>query len=71
MNAVGQFLADGEHSHVVNELPIPAEVIGLIFFVGFVAFAIVTFNFRDVASRHSEKAEKYRKQFNGHAPHHR
>ena len=38
--------------HVVNELPIPAEAIGLLAFVGLMALLFVTFAFRSVGSRH-------------------
>lgn len=49
-------------AHVVNELPFPAPVYGVIAFVVFTAFAAVTFSFRDVANRHSEKAEAYARE---------
>lgn len=42
-------------SEVVNELPMPALVYGAIFIVGFIALGIVTFSYRDVANRHSQK----------------
>jgi hypothetical protein len=42
-------------SEVVNELPIPAWAYGAIFMVGFIALGLVTFSYRDVANRHSQK----------------
>ncbi|SJN11377.1 hypothetical protein FM113_11790 [Leucobacter sp. 7(1)] len=48
--------------HVVNELPFPAPVYGVIAFVVFTALAAVTFSFRDVANRHSQKAEAYARE---------
>lgn len=63
-------LAAEEGSHVVNELPFPAPLFGLIVFVIFVAFAIVTFSFRDVANRHSEKAEAYAREHGENAQQH-
>lgn len=49
-------------THVVNELPFPAPVYGVIAFVVFTALAAVTFSFRDVANRHSQKAEAYARE---------
>lgn len=46
-------------SHVVNELPIPAPFYGIIVLTIFVVLGAVTFTFRDVANRHSAKAEAY------------
>lgn len=46
-------------SHVVNELPIPAPVYGVIVFALFTVAALVTFSFRDVANRHAAKAAAY------------
>lgn len=48
--------------HVVNELPIPAVLYGVIVFALLSAFAIVTFSFRDVANRHAAKAEAYARE---------
>lgn len=42
-------------SEVVNELPMPALFYGLIFLVGFTALGLVTYSYRDVANRHSQK----------------
>jgi hypothetical protein len=39
-------------SHVVNELPIPAEAIGLLAFTGLMALLFVTYAFRSVGTRH-------------------
>ena len=48
--------------HVVNELPFPAPVFGIVMFALFAALAAVTFSFRDVANRHSAKAEAYARE---------
>ncbi|GAB2559010.1 hypothetical protein [Leucobacter ruminantium] len=53
--------AEGGH-HVVNELPFPAPVFGIVTFAIFTALAVVTFSFRDVANRHSAKAEAYARE---------
>lgn len=42
-------------SEIVNELPFPAWVFGVVFLVAFAALAIVTFSYRNVANRHSHK----------------
>ncbi|UOQ61039.1 hypothetical protein MUN76_03425 [Leucobacter rhizosphaerae] len=55
-------VAAEEGHHVVNELPFPAPVFGVIVFAAFTAFAIVTFSFRDVANRHAAKAEAYARE---------
>ncbi|GAA2188174.1 MULTISPECIES: hypothetical protein [Leucobacter] len=58
-----------EGHHIVNELPFPAVVFGVIVFAAFVAIAAVTFSFRDVANRHAAKAEAYARE-HGSASHH-
>ncbi len=47
-------IAAGE---VVNELPFPALVYGLGFFVGFIALAWLTYSYRNVANRHRHKTQ--------------
>lgn len=47
-------IASGE---IVNELPFPAEVFGIVFLVGFFALAWVTFSYRNVANRHRHKTQ--------------
>ena len=42
-------------SEVVNELPFPPWVFGVVFLVGFFALALVTYSYRNVANRHSHK----------------
>jgi hypothetical protein len=42
-------------SEVVNELPMPAWAFGVVFLVGFFALALVTYSYRNVANRHSQK----------------
>ncbi len=55
-------VAAEEGHHVVNELPFPGPLFGVITFALFTAFAVVTFSFRDVANRHSAKAEAYARE---------
>lgn len=62
--------AEEGHGHVVNELWFPAPVFGVVVFVLFAALALVTFSFRDVANRHSEKAEAYAREHGSAASHH-
>lgn len=52
---------EGGH-HIVNELAFPAPVFGAIVLALFVVMAAVTFSFRDVANRHSEKAEAFARE---------
>lgn len=42
-------------AEVVNELPVPAIVYGLGFLVAFIALALVTYSYRNVANRHRAK----------------
>jgi hypothetical protein len=39
-------------THVVNELPIPAEAFGLLALTGLMALLFVTYAFRSVGTRH-------------------
>lgn len=55
-------VAAEEGGHVLVELPIPTIMYGVIAFSIFCVFALVTFSFRDVANRHSEKAEAYARE---------
>lgn len=55
-------VAAEEGHHVVNELPMPAILYGVIAFVTFTALAGVVFSFRDVANRHAAKAEAYARE---------
>jgi len=48
-------LAEAEHS----QLPVPTWVYGLVALVIFAALAFVLWSFRDVANRHSAKANAY------------
>jgi hypothetical protein len=41
---------------VVNELPFPTWVYGVVFLVGFFALAMVTYSYRNVANRHRHKS---------------
>lgn len=49
-------------AHELNPLWFPAPLFGVVMFVIFAALAAVTFSFRDVANRHSEKAEAYARE---------
>lgn len=62
-------LASEEGHHIVNELLFPAPVFGAITLTIMIALALVTFSFRDVANRHSEKAEAYARE-HGNNQHH-
>ncbi|QBE49972.1 hypothetical protein [Leucobacter triazinivorans] len=62
-------VAAEEGHHVVNELPFPAPLFGVITFVAFTALAIVTFSFRDVSNRHAAKAEAYAREHGADARH--
>ncbi|WP_336659263.1 hypothetical protein [Leucobacter sp. USHLN153] len=59
-----------EGHHVVNELPMPPVLYGIIVFGIFVVFAGVVFSFRDVANRHAAKAEAYARQHGSETPTH-
>lgn len=63
-------LAAEEHGHVVNELPFPAPMFGVIVFAIFAVLGIVTFSFRDVANRHAAKAAAYARE-HGENPQHK
>lgn len=49
----------------VNELPLPPIVFGIIALGVFVSVALVFWSFRDVANRHSDKAEQYAREHEG------
>lgn len=44
-----------ESEHVVNELPMPSFMFGVLALVFFLFLGAVTFTYRDVANRHSHK----------------
>lgn len=46
-----------ETEHVVNELPMPSIMFGVIAMIIFIFLGAVTFTYRDVANRHSHKAQ--------------
>ena len=56
MSLVTAVLAETEFA---RELPMEPFFYGLIAFIVFVALAIVTYSYRDVANRHRFKAEAY------------
>ena len=47
-------IAAGE---IVNELPFPSPVYGIVFLVGFFALGWLTYSYRNVANRHRRKTE--------------
>lgn len=49
----------------VNELPLPPIVFGIIALAVFVVVVLVFWSFRDVANRHSDKAEQYAREHEG------
>ncbi|MBB5843516.1 hypothetical protein HD599_001839 [Conyzicola lurida] len=53
-----------EAEHTVNELPMSPYAYAAIAVAGFVIFGIVTWSYRDVANRHSDKVSQ------GHDDHH-
>lgn len=57
---LGLFLA--AEKEIVNQLPVPPIVFGLVALTIFVVVALVFWSFRDVANRHSEKAEQYARE---------
>ena len=69
MSVLNTIAVAAEEGHVLNELWFPAPLFGVIMLGIFTALALVTFSFRDVASRHSEKAEAYARE-HGAAQHH-
>lgn len=62
LHALGLLAAETEH---VNELPIPPIWFGVIAIAVFVASALVFWSFRDIANRHSDKAEEYAREHEG------
>jgi putative effector of murein hydrolase LrgA (UPF0299 family) len=62
MFVLATIAAASEGTHVVNELPFPAPLFGAIMLTVLLALAFVTFSFRDVANRHSEKAAAYARE---------
>jgi hypothetical protein len=47
-------IASGE---IVNELPFPAEVYGIVFLVGFAFLGFLVYSYRNVANRHRHKTQ--------------
>jgi protein-S-isoprenylcysteine O-methyltransferase Ste14 len=58
-------LAEVEHT----QLPVPTWVYGLVALIIFAALGFVLWSFRDVANRHSAKAEAYAAAHGGTAGH--
>lgn len=56
-------------AHELNPIWFPAPVFGLIMLVLLATFLLITLSYRDVANRHSEKAERFAKE-NEETPHH-
>ena len=62
MSVLATIAAASEGAHVVTELPIPGVMYGVIGFALFMVLGLVTFSFRDVANRHSDKAAAYARE---------
>lgn len=64
MSVLASVAAAAEEGHypVVNELWMPAPVFGVVMLVFLSIFVIITWSFRDVAHRHSEKAEQWARE---------
>jgi len=62
MSDLATIAVAAEEVHHLNELWMPAPLFGVVMLVLFTALAAVTFSFRDVANRHSEKAEAYARE---------
>lgn len=50
---------------IVNQLPFPPIVFGAIAMTVFLVVTFVFWSFRDVANRHSDKAEQYAREHEG------
>ncbi len=62
MSVLATVAVAAEESHVVNELIMPAPLFGVLTLAIFTVCALVTMSFRNVANRHSEKAEAYARE---------
>lgn len=62
MSVIAAIVQAAAGAEVINELPFPAPVFGLIALIIFIVLGFVTFSFRDVANRHIEKAEAYARE---------
>ena len=62
MSVLASIVTAAEGSHVINELPMPAPLYGVVMLGIFTVLGIVTFSFRDVANRHRAKAEAYARE---------
>lgn len=62
-------LASEGAEHELNPIWFPAPLFGLIMLVLLSALVFVTLSFRDVANRHSDKAEAYAKDNEENAHH--
>ncbi|WGD36266.1 hypothetical protein [Lysinibacter sp. HNR] len=54
-----------EVAHEVADLGMPTWMFGGIALVAFAAAGIVTWTYRDVANRHQDKAEAYKREHEG------
>lgn len=70
MSVLATIAAASEEGHHVNDLWIPAPMFGVIMLVFLGLFVVVTWSFRDVANRHSEKAEQWAKENGAEHGHH-
>lgn len=62
MSVIAWIVQAAASAEVINELPFPAPMYGLIALIIFIVLGFVTFSFRDVANRHIEKAEAYARE---------
>lgn len=62
MSVFATIAVAAEEAHQLNELWMPAPLFGVVFLALMTALAGVTYSFRDVANRHSEKAEAYARE---------
>jgi len=46
-------------AEIVNPLPVPAWMYGAGFLAGFIALALVTFSYRNVANKHRVKGDSH------------
>lgn len=63
LRAAGLMIA--AEKEIVNQLPVPPIVFGVVALAVFLVVTFVFWSFRDVANRHSEKAEQYAREHEG------
>lgn len=63
LRAAGLMIA--AEKEIVNQLPVPPIVFGVVALAVFLVVTFVFWSFRDVANRHSEKAEQFAREHEG------